>query len=236
MENTQNFKNTENTQNVKTESFPIEIQIGLKTLKVRKWKAKDRKNFKKLSQKEKDISDVIKKTLVYSCLENKYIPLTEQEIEYLFIQLRKISISDEFDFTYTCDNCEFKNTITLKIDDVSKPVFNSYTPIKSKNYEIVLQDIQNKDFYEKNKDEFDDVKEIAFRIYSINGDNTKGFNEIIEIFNEMEINEFDYIYEEFQKMNFNIDNTHAVKCSNCNEYTFFEFDEIQNFFPESWTK
>ena len=217
------------------EIFSHEIKVGLKTVNVRKWKAKDRKAFKKLAQTEDDLSNIIKQTLVYSCIEDKSVALTENEIQYLFVQLRKISIGDDFTFDYTCD-CEFNNSLKVKIDDVCKPVFKEYSPISVGNIIIELQDIKNKTFYEENKDEYDDIKEMAFRVKSINGDNTKSFDEVVSYLEELEVNDFDSLYEQFQEINFNVNNIHSVKCSKCNLSTEFEFDEINNFFPDSWTK
>lgn len=213
-----------------------DIKVGNKIIKARKWKAKDRKLFrKKLVESEgKNISKIISDVLVYNCLENPNIALTDEEIQYLFIQLRKISISDKFKFEFECENCGHKNELILKIDDVIKPVYKEYEPIIVDNITIEIQDIKNKKFYEENKDEYDDAKELAFRIKSFNGDTSKSFNELVEIFENMDINTFDKIYQKFQEMNFHIDNTYACECKNCGHKNLFEFDEIPGFFPDTW--
>jgi len=218
--------------------YPHTIKVGNKTLKVRKWKAKDRKAFKKeIIESEGNNSDVIiTQNLVYNCIENKNIALTDEEIQYVFTQLRKLSVSETFEYTYKCIHCDYDNKEVLKIDDVSKPVFKEYKPIEVQGYKIELQDIKNKKFYEENKDQFDESKELAFRVKSINGDMSKSFNELVELFDDMDIDIFDKIYDQFQDMNFHVDNTHECTCKKCGKTTPFEFDEIPGFLPDSWYK
>jgi len=213
--------------------YPYEVEIGTKKLKVRKWKAKDRKIFKKNIKDLDNFEKAIIDSLVYSCLENKNIALTNKEVQYLFIELRKLSIGDEFNFSYTCD-CGHKNNLELKISDVCRPTFEEYKIIKTKSTEIELQDIKNKEFYEDNSDEFDDIKELAFRVKSLNNDNTKSFKDIVAYLEDMDIMEFDDLFEQFSKINFNIDNFYDCECSECKKKTTFEFDEIPGFLPDSW--
>ena len=217
--------------------YPFSIQVGNKNIKVRKWKAKDRKAFKKEVQENNgtNIDKIISETLVYSCMEDKNIALTNEEVQYVFTKLRKISISDTFKFVFNCNHCEKNNEIVLKIDDVSKPVFSDFSTIQVDDITLELQDIKNKKFYDENKDEFDDSKELAFHIKSINSDMTKSFDDLVNMFDEMDLDKFDRIFEEFQKMNFHIDTTCDCKCMHCGKITTYEFDEIPNFFPDSWT-
>jgi len=235
--------NTENnTENVKSDVVKVEstsktnatyfsINLGHKTVMARKWKAKDRKNFKKSVKVSDDIDVSIINELVINCLENPNEALSNEELQYILIEIRKHSISDTIDFEYICSNCEKDNKEIVKIDDINKPKWENWGIVNG----IEFGNIANAKFYNDNKDEEDDIKEIAFHTMSINGEIDKTFDEVVEYFDDMDINEFDVILNEFNKMKFSIDNTKEFKCE-CGHTQIFEFDEIPGFFPDSWLK
>ena len=216
-----------------TQQYNIEIDLGHKIVNARKWKAKDRNNFKKLVKNEQDVEGAIKDALVYACLDKEYA-LTEQELQYVFIELRKQSVSDEFEFEYGCSDCEKINKKIIKIDQINKPVWKAFGEVKTENTTVVFQDIQNVKYYKKNQDD-DEINEMAFRVKSINNIETMKFAEIVNFFEEMDIQEFDDIVIEFYEMMFHIDNTIKLTCDCTNEQEF-EFDEIPDFFPKTWTR
>jgi len=222
---------TKKEQETKISPTFFEIDLGHKIVKARKWKAKDRKNFKKAVLATGDVDKSIVNELVLNCLEDQSIALSNEEIQYILIEIRKLSISDSIDFEYTCRNCEKDNKEKVLIDSINKKEFKPWSEVNG----IEFGDIRNAKFYNENKDEDDDIKEIAFHIVSINGDISKTFNEIIEYLDNMDINEFDEILNAFNEMKLTIDNTKEFICS-CGHKQIFEFDEIPGFFPDSWLK
>ena len=86
----------------------IDLNVGNKIVKIRKWKVKDRENFKKDLLKNKDSAEKVAKVtldnLVYNCLDKEYA-LNPDEIQYVFNNIRINSISDEVEFKYICKNC-----------------------------------------------------------------------------------------------------------------------------------
>lgn len=215
----------------------FEVDLKHKKVKVRKWKAKDRKNFKKamLEITEDNVENIDKKifdSLVIPCIEDKSVALSNIEKQYILTYIRKISLGNSFKFKYTCDKCNHENNIELKIDDVSK-----YNP---SDLEIIngieFSDIMNKKFYDENSDETDEIKEMAFRIKSINSDTSKGFNEVVEYLEDLEIVEFDELFDAFKKMFPDIDNFYTVICEKCSAEKKYEFDEIPGFIPDNWLK
>ncbi len=215
---------------VKTEFF--EIDLGHKTVSVRKWKAKDRKNFKKTIKETENIDKSIINSLVLNCLKDKSVALTNSEIQYLLIELRKISISNKLVFNYKCDKCDKDNSKDLTIDYVNNFNYKPWKPFK----EVEFGNIKNVNFFNENKEDDDDINEIAFHTMSINGDISKTFNEVIEFYEEMDVQKFDEIYEHFLNYTFTLNNEAIITCNFCKNKQTFEFDEIPNFFPNSWLK
>jgi hypothetical protein len=217
------------TSPIKTEYF--EIDLGHHSVFARKWKAKDRKNFKKAIQVNNDLDKSIIETLVLNCLEDRNVALTYDEIQYILIELRKVSVSDKFTFKYTCGNCGTNHKLSVKIDDINKPLFKEWGEVGN----VVLGEIANSKFYNDNKDESDEIKELAFHTKSVNGNNNLTFDEVIAYYDDMEINEFDEIIIAFDDMKFKIGNEKEFKCD-CGNTQIYEFDEIPGFFPDSWLK
>ena len=197
----------------------------------RKWKAKDRKNFKKSVKVTEDVDVSIINELVINCLKNPDEALSYEELQFILIEIRKHSISDKINFEYKCSACERDNKVEVKIDDINKPQWKKWETVNG----VEFGDIKNAKFYKENKDTEDDVKEIAFHTLSINGDVTMTFNEIVNYFDEMDIDEFDTILEKYNEMKFTVDNTKEFTCQ-CGHKQTFEFDEIPGFFPDSWLK
>jgi len=214
-------------QNTKSNFF--EIDLGHKKVIARKWKAKDRKNFKKALKISEDIDVSIISELVINCLQNPDEALSYEELQYILIEIRKYSISDKVNFEYICDVCEKHNKIRFDLDDINRPQWEKWGIVDG----IQFGNIVNSKFYNDNKDEDDDIKELAFHTVSINGVDTYTFDEIVEYFDDMDIARFDAILDKYNKMKFTIGNTKEFQCE-CGNKQVFEFDEIPEFFPDNW--
>ncbi len=218
----QSAKSTQNTQKY------FEIDLGHKKVNARKWKAKDRKLFKDAIQKEKDIDESLTKYLVMNCLEDNNVDLSDEEIQYIILQIRKHSISDSFKFEWTCD-CGYKNSEIIKIDDIQKTHFKEYTSSGC----VEFQDVKNAKMYNSDKNR-DEISELAYRTKSINSDMSMSFSEVKDYFEDMDIDELDKILDDLYSMMFTVSSKKKLTCKECSKKQEFEFDEIPSFFPESW--
>ena len=59
-------------------------------------------------------------------------------------------------------------------------------------------------------------------------------DEIIDLFDNMDIDEFDNIFNQWEDIKFKIDDKYNVECPSCNDSVVYSFDEIPGFFPPSW--
>lgn len=224
----QTAKNTDETKY-------FEVNLGHKVVHVRKWKAKDRKAFKKLVKADKEIGLALMDTLVKSCIQEKNIVLSFNELQYLFVKIRALSLGEFVDFSWKC-SCGNENTEKIDINSVNRFSFKPWNTIKTENVTIELQDAPNVDFYNKKikSDDYDDTWELAFRVKSINENISLSFDEVVNFIDDLDIDEADEVFEQFCEMEFNIDNTKDLTCKSCSKVTTFEFDEIPEFFPSTW--
>ena len=215
------------------------IKLGNRNIKVRNWKVKDRDEFKKLIKNavtQEDVDDARYKTLLFNVLENE-IALNKDEMEYLFLLLRARNIGEKIIHKFKCDECNKIAEVELKILDILKVKFGSISNINRENFIIELQDVQNAEFYNNKikSSESPLLDDLILHIKSINGDETKGFDEIKKISEEQDVQFIDNILDEFEEMIFRITSREkSVKCNHCKKSTTFMFDEIPNLIPSKW--
>lgn len=229
-----------------------EIDLGHKKVKVRKWKVKDRNKFKEImrtvtnknkleSSSTSSLTKDLIRALVVGCLEEP-IDLSPEELEYLFIKIREISISDEFNLKYTCAECKTKNDHTLKIEDTISFTFSEYVDITSDNITVKMGKVLNSDFYnnklydEKYIDIFD-IVDFCLHIHEFNSRKDFTLDSLIEEIAELDTNTLDNLLEQYDKIKFSIVREKEIKCQNekCKKTYNFVFDEIPGFFPKTWT-
>lgn len=236
--NTPNFFNIE-------EKYEKEIKFrDNKIALARKWKVKDRKNLKKLIEENGDNITPIQlaSVLIFPCLKDKNILLTEEEIKYALSEIRSHSISDEFKFSYVCSNdeCNHLNNQTLKVSEVNKPKWKEWSTVLINDLEIEFGEIVTPKFYYEKmyeiKDPYDRfLADMAFHIVRVNeAEGIIKFEQFLESFEEMDTEVLDKIIEEFKKQRFTQDNEHECTCEKCKNKDTFIFDEIPDFFPKSW--
>lgn len=211
-----------------------------KTIHIRKWKVKDRKAFKNLLSKEEMTPFDIANVLVFPCIKEKNTLLTAEEIKFVLSKIREISISDSFTFEFICDNeaCQKVNTVVLKIEDINKPKYEKWSEVSIGETTVTFNEKVNAEFYYNKifSDVTDEEKkyiDLALHIEKLGDMDTLSFTDIMELFDELDTDVIDAIFEEYNKQKFVQDNTTEVKCT-CSKVQKFMFDEVPGFLPASW--
>ena len=215
----------------------MKIKLNNREITIRKWKAKEKKEFLNTVRNSESL-DTLQDVLVYNCIEEK-VALNADEFKYVLTQIRSYSLGDEIELEFFCDSCKTKFLNTIKLGSVVKPLISDKKEIKSKNYKIKLGEIRNVDFYkETTKANPTEERDYDFylRIQSINGDDSMTLDEIVQLFDEMDIDEFDSIFNQWEDIRFKIDDSADISCKNCETVVKYSFDEIPGFFPPSWFK
>lgn len=221
-------------------TYDYSCKVRGKEIRFRKWKVKDRKKFIALLKdieniKDSNASDV----LVYDCLELPNTILSPDEFRYVLTQIRKESISETIDFKLLCSNCEEVFNINLDLDYLIKPEFSSYTNIKVQGYDIEICDVVNKEYYDKSVKATTTADELymvdfLYHIKSVNGDKSFTFVELEEYFEDINTDEIDSIFDQWDKMKFIINDVNDVTCPNCSNVEKYIFDDLPGFFPNKW--
>jgi len=215
----------------------MKLKIGNQEVTARKWKAKEKKEFLNIVRTS-DNMDGLQDVLVYNCLEEKVI-FNPDEFKYAMSSIRSRSLGDEIELEFYCDNCKSKFLDTVKLSEIVKPVYSGENAIKTKNYKIKIGNIRNIEYYKEIIRENPlESREYDFylRIESINSDDSLTLEEIIDLFDEMDIDEYDKIFEEWERIRFKVDDTVEIVCKKCSDSVKYSFDEIPGFFPPSWFK
>lgn len=222
----------------------LELRPG-KIIHLRKWKVKDRKAFKEIVLEKGDelkAMDIALK-LVFPCILEKDILLTDEEIKQITSILRAISIGEEFDFTFYCSNeaCQKQSTVKLNITDVSKLKFGEWSEVKIGEDTIEFGEKINPSFYYNTMSALESeedraLADLAMHILKFNGVDVKTYKDTLEVIENLDTDVSDKIQEEFDKQKSLQDVIHEVQCKHCKNKESFLFDEIPGFFPPSWFK
>ena len=215
----------------------MKLKIGSNEVTIRKWKAKEKKAFLSTIKKGESL-DTLQDVLVYGCIEEKVV-FNADEFKYAITKIREFSLGSNIELEFYCNSCKSKFLDTIKLEEVVKPIYSNKKNISTKNYEIKIGTIRNIDFYNKTiKENPSEEKDYDFylRIESINDNDCLTLAEIVELFNNMDIDEFDSIFEQWEDIRFKIDDTKEVKCKKCSSSVVYSFDEIPGFFPTNWFK
>lgn len=230
--NMANLPNIDIQQNLWTE-----LDLGHKKVHIRKWKVKDRNQFLELlkndsiNASEKKILNI----LVLNCIKEKDIDLNPEELQYIFLKIRELSIGDEFDFQYTCEKCGNINKSTEKISEIFTFTYSEFQERTYGNIVIKYSNVKNPESFNKRviSDDFDELDDLCYHIESINGKMYK-FQDVKNFFENLDTQTMDIILKDFYKMQFLLNQSKEFKCSECENKKTFIFDEIPNFFPDSW--
>lgn len=209
----------------------MKIQVGDKKLTIRKWKGKDKKNFLNILKEGKDENKIID-VLVYDCIEEDVI-LSVEEYRYVLTKIREYSFGPDIKVDILCNKCQHIDEYNFKLNEIIKPKFKSIKEIKEKDITIKFSTIKNKDAYYELYDK-DELYDFLLRIDSINNKDTYTLDELIDYFDNLDIDILENIMKKFNESKFKVDDVNIVECNNCKNKMSFEFDDLPNFFPESW--
>lgn len=217
------------------EKYDYSVKIRDFNVKFRKWKVKDKKKF--IANKDNKIA--LKESLVYDCLEDKKLALSEEEFKFMLIQIREASLSDKIEFNFICSNCDKEFNYIADLTEIMKGEYKNYGDISYKGHRFTIGSILNRDFYEEMiqnsiLDETNYLIDFMLHIKSYNDNDAFTFEELNEIINNLDIDIFEHIFTKWEEMRFKVNNIHNVICPHCNFEELYEFDDLPHFFPDSW--
>lgn len=214
----------------------MEQKLFDSTVTFRKWKGKDKRNFvTKINSGDVTPNDVIN-SLVYECItsENKdSIVLTVDEYRYILTQIRIASFGDDVSFYFDCDECGESFEDHRKLSELIKYTCNPTNLIEVDDIKIELQPLKNRKIY-NNIIDINEMNELFLRIKSINGNDAMTFDEVVDFFDELDVDIMEKIWNAYIESAFRIDDENDVTCPNCGDVVKYSFDEIDGFLPNSW--
>jgi len=213
------------------------IKLSDKTIKARKWKVKDRNKF--VSGDASDISR-IQEALVYDCLLTNSIALSDEEYKFVLCKIREQSIKTPIMYTFDCTQCKEEFEYIAVLSDIIKPKYKKYEPIKNGTHSFCMGPIRNRVFYTEKLQSVSSESEREYidfllHIQAYNNNDALTFDDLVDCINELDVDVFEQIFNEWNSMKFRIDCTHSVQCPHCKYSEMYEFDDLPNFFPDSWS-
>ena len=221
--------------------YKFNLKLRGKNVRYRKWKVKDKKKFISSlnnSKNENSAKDA-KDALVYDCLENKRLVLSEEEYKYVLVKIRSETLGTKYQYVLNCDQCNQNFDHFVNIDAIYEQKYSKYSEISAGTHSIKMTDLKSKEFYDQSMNSAINEEErylidFILHIQSYNDNDGLSFNDINNIISEIDIGEFEEIIRKWDKMKFRINTVHEVQCKNCSDKALYEFDVLPGFFPESW--
>lgn len=216
----------------------MKLNLKDKTITIRKWKGKDKRNFMKLMQQPSPDETKIMQALVYNCIEevdgkpgNDTI-LSTDEFKYVISMIRSASLGDEIHYNFYCTECSETKERTYNITDIIRGSFGEGNTITAEGVDIILGEIRNKEYYiEKIKE--GNIYDFFLRIESINGNDSFDIDYLIDFFDELDIDVLDDVLGQYNEIRFKVDDINEFVCD-CGHTEKFHFDELPEFFPSDW--
>ena len=212
--------------------YNLKVQVRDAVLKFRKWKVKDRNKYM--------AGESIRDALVYDCLEDKNIALSDEEYKYVLCKIREASVKAPITYTFNCDKCDKEFEFVAKLSEILTPKSKTYGLIESGETSFVMGSVLNRDCYNEQLASAESESEVAFidfvlHIHSYNNNDALTFDEMLESINNLDIDIFESIFKQWEETRFTVDSSHGVKCTHCGNIETYEFDDCPGFFPSSWS-
>jgi len=214
-----------------SENYDFSVQVRDKTINFRKWKVKDKKKFV-------ENPGTVKEALVYDCMENNQV-LDDEEYKFMLMRIRDASIKNSIGWLFHCDNCDNVFEYTADLTEIMVPEFLPYGELQSGNVTFMMQPICNQAYYDNKISEAQTPEEsyifdFVLHVNSYNDNDGMTFDSLIETINNMDLDVFEDIFSQWERMRFKVQNVHDVTCTNCKTTETYEFDDLPGFFPDSW--
>jgi len=213
----------------------MELKLGEnKTVKLSPWVGKTKRDFMRLFKEkgekvsEQDVVDI----LVYPFIEPKDVWYSSEEMQYIVISLRELSIKDEIVFAEEChsDSCNKIVDIKTDISNIYQ-YFPNHFPIKDGKFE--WKDLIGADSIKQTASKNSDIPQgeidILLHIKSYDSKEITSFSEILEIADNMSLQETDDMSDSYirNKSMLTLMYEQDCECGYKNKYTF---DTIPSFF------
>lgn len=215
-------------------SYPHELELNGKVIKYRKWKGKDKNKFLEMFKEVQNITlQNTLKTLVDSCIEDSNQIFSPEEYKYLLSMIRQESLGDDMEVLVSCESCEHVYEYKYKITEVLRPKHSTLNSFKTQNQEVVFGGVRNKELYIKAMED-NPQKDILYRVREVNSEDSFTMKELEDILMDLDVDEYDAILEYFNENKFLVMDEVPLECPKCGFVEDVSFDEIPDFFPDSW--
>lgn len=210
----------------------MKISVGDKSITIKKWKGKHKKEFIRLLKEDKPDELAIMETLVYSCIDEDVI-LSTEEFRYVLMKIRALSLGKTISADFYCEKCGELHKHEFNLEELLKPVFKPIKKIEYQGTKIKLGPIRNKKIYIEKVSE-DDIYDLLMRVSSINNNDGFSLLELEEIIEELDIDVIEEIFNIWEDHRFKLNDINEVECPHCHHKELYKFDELPGFFPDSW--
>lgn len=219
--------------------YTNEINLPYRTIRVRKWKIKDKKNLNHARTLPE-----IKQALVYNCIEDgKDVVLDTEEFNFVLMKIRALTIQDNVTCEYVCPECGTTSTQSFNLSEVISTVGGDYSTLIAVGGNVFeMKVVDNAALYTKLTDLNEDpfslfANDFALHVKSYNGieiKTSKDHAEFLTWFDNLDADLGNEIFDQWLKMKFRIDYKKPIECSECGHIELANFVEMPDFFPKSW--
>ena len=127
----------------------------------------------------------------------------------------------------------------VHFSDILEKNDRKYSEIKSGNYTSKVDNIKNQEFYENMLMNITDNEQkilidFVLHITEFNSRIDFSAEELIKIFDSMDIETFEDIFKQWNSMRFSYNTLGYCTCPDCGYEDRFDFKDVDNFYPKSW--
>lgn len=218
-----------------------------KNIGIRGWKVKEEKELlfasEKITEENPNEKIFIIENFLKACVDDKskFDQLSENDLKKLAIEIRKLAKGDEVEYTYQCQNpeCKFLFEEVLKISKTEKIKISDLSPIViNDKLTIAIKEIPLNDLLIL-RERFNDQLNKLIYYYMINSIEAITYEgqvytefteqEIIDFIDQLDSNDLDLIYKEFENKMSNVSLQKTLKCKRCGTETQVVIDDILSF-------
>jgi hypothetical protein len=216
------------------------IDLGDRKINFRPWTTKEEKNYLLALDEENPFTEKqVYDILIKPCLETPII-LDQEEMKYVLIKIREVSIGESFNLVYTCEECDSINNKSILLTDSVNFKNSEYSETTVKDVTIKFGPIKSESALEKISLTDNIVDELLLKmVFSTEKIISQG--KEYEAFTSAEVSEFydslptiimDELVEKYKEMLPKLDIKMNCSCFKCGHKETFNLDSIPNFLWE----